>query len=150
MDNIMEKILRGGKFNKLIESVLVHDAKERTGLNRIELVIIFLLYRFEELSTLTDICQYMHMNKGHISTTLDGLGKKGYIICQRDKNDRRFVRYQITEKANAFVLDMDNLWKEMSKRLIQGIDGKDLETFNRVASQIEDNIGRILNEYGEE
>ena len=68
MNNIVEDIIRGGKFKKLIENVLVHDAREITGLNRIELVVIYLLYKYDEINTLTDICKYLQMNKGHIST----------------------------------------------------------------------------------
>ena len=144
MNNSVEDIIRGGQFKKLIENVLVHDAREITGLNRIELVVIYLLYRYDEINTLTDICKYLQMNKGHISTTMDGLGKKGYIICQRDETDRRFIRYRITEKAGAIVENMDRLWLEISRQIVLGIDEKDLEVFNKVSRQIENNMKFML------
>ena len=84
------------------------------------------------------------MNKGHISTTMDGLGKKGYIICQRDETDRRFIRYRITEKAGAIVENMDRLWLEISRQIVLGIDEKDLEVFNKVSRQIENNMKFML------
>ena len=144
MNNIVEDIIRGGKFKKLIENVLVHDAREITGLNRIELVVIYLLYKYDEINTLTDICKYLQMNKGHISTTMDGLGKMGYILCKRDESDRRFIRYHITEKADSIVEDMDRLWKEMSRQIVRDIDEKDLEIFNKVSCQIENNMRFML------
>lgn len=147
MNNIVEDIIRGGKFKKLIENVLVHDAREITGLNRIELVVIYLLYKYDEINTLTDICRYLQMNKGHISTTMDALGKKGYILCKRDESDRRFIRYHITEKADAIVEDMDRLWKEMSRQIVRDIDEKDLEIFNKVSCQIENNMRFMLEKY---
>lgn len=146
MDKIVEDIIRSGKFKRLIENRLVEDARKLTGLNRIELVIIYLLYRRQDLDTLTDLSGYMQMNKGHISTTLDGLGKKGYIICQRDETDHRYFRYQITEKAEAVVTDMDVLWAEISKKLVCQINQNDLEIFHKVAGQIEKNIEGLLEE----
>lgn len=148
MDNIVDDIIRSGKFKRFIENMLVEDARGITGLNRIELVIIYLLYRYDNLNTLTDISNFMQMNKGHISTTLDRLNKKGYIICHRDETDHRFVRYKITGKAGEVVLDMDNLWKEMSKKLVRQIEKDDLQVFHKVARQIEDNIEDMLKEYG--
>lgn len=148
MDNIVDDIIRSGKFKRLIENILVEDARGITGLNRVELVIIYLLYRYDNLNTLTDISNFMQMNKGHISTTLDRLNKKGYIICRRDETDHRFVRYKITGKAGEVVLDMDNLWTEMSKKLVRQIEKDDLQVFHKVARQIEDNIEDMLKEYG--
>ncbi|MDD7208584.1 MAG: MarR family winged helix-turn-helix transcriptional regulator [Lachnospiraceae bacterium] len=144
MDNAVESILREGKYKKLIENALVKDVREVTGLNRIELVIVFLLYRYKDMNTLTDICHYLQMNKGHISTTMDGLSKKGYIICQRDEMDRRYIRYRITEKSGMIVKKMDSLWKELSGEIVKGISKEDLEVYNKVSGQMEDNIKRML------
>ena len=147
MNNVVEDIIRSGKFKRLIENILVNYAKQITGLNRIELVIIYLLYRYDELNTLTDISGYMKMNKGHISTTLDGLSKKGYIICQRDEADHRYFHYRITEKAETVAVNMDNSWAEISKKLVRKIDKNDLEVFHKVGKQIEDNMEEMLEEY---
>ena len=75
----IERILRGGKFKKLLEKTMA-DAKNKTNLNRVELEVIYLLFHYDDVTTLTDICQYTQMNKGHMSTTLDNLVKKGYVL----------------------------------------------------------------------
>ena len=77
----VEGILRGGKFKRLLDKAML-DARNETNLNRLELDVIYLLYHYDEITTLTDICQYTQMNKGHMSTTLDSLVKKGYIVCR--------------------------------------------------------------------
>ena len=75
----IEKYLRGGKFKRLLEKAMV-DVKNKTNLNRLELEVVYLLSHYDEITTLTDICRYTQMNKGHMSTTLDNLVKQGYII----------------------------------------------------------------------
>lgn len=139
----IDGILRGGKFKKLLEKTMA-DAKNKTNLNRLELEVIYLLYHYDEITTLTDICQYTQMNKGHISTTLDNLVKKGYVICERDENDRRCVKYQLTEASEQIRMEIDTLWGNLLSKIVSGIDQEALETFSRVANQINENIDRLL------
>lgn len=139
----IDGILRGGKFKKLLEKTMA-DAKNKTNLNRLELEVIYLLYHYDEITTLTDICQYTQMNKGHISTTLDNLVKKGYVICKRDENDRRYVKYQLTEASEQIRMEIDALWSGLLLKIVSGIDAEALETFNHVANQINENIDRLL------
>ncbi|MCD8020198.1 MAG: MarR family transcriptional regulator [Clostridiales bacterium] len=149
MDNIVENIIRSGKFKRRIENMLVSEARMVTGLNRAELVVVYLLYRYQELNTLTSIANFLQMNKGHISTTVDRLCKEGYVISQRDKEDHRFVRYQITDKAKDLSVTMDAIWEEISKKLVSDIEKNDLEAFGRVTMQLEHNVERLLKEYGQ-
>ena len=55
----IERILRGGKFKKLLEKTMA-DAKNKTNLNRVELEVIYLLFHYDDVTTLTDICQYIN------------------------------------------------------------------------------------------
>lgn len=139
----IEGILRGGKFKKLLEKTMT-DAKNKTSLNRVELEVIYLLFHYEDITTLTDICQYTQMNKGHMSTTLDNLVKKGYVVCKRDENDRRYVKYQLTEASEQIRMEIDNLWSELLSKIVLGIDEESLEVFNQVAKQINENIDYLL------
>ena len=126
----IEKNLRGGKFKHLLEKAMV-DVKNKTNLNRLELEVVYLLSHYDEITTLTDICRYTQMNKGHMSTTLDNLVKQGYIICKRDDKDRRYVKYEI-------------LWAELTAKVVEGIDEGSLAVFNRVSEQISHNIDQLL------
>ena len=139
----IEGILRGGKFKRLLEKTMV-DAKSKADLNRLELEVIYLLFHYDDITTLTDICRYTQMNKGHISTTLDNLQKKGYVICEGDENDRRYVKYRLTEASEQIRMEVDELWSELLTNIVSGIDEHSLEVFNQVAKQINDNIDRLL------
>lgn len=139
----IDEILRGGKFKKLLEKTMM-NIKNETNLNRVELEVIYLLFHYEEITTLKDICQYTQMNKGHMSTTLDNLVKKGYVICKRDENDRRYVKYQLTEASEQIRMEIDKLWSGLLAKIVSGIDEKSLEIFSRVAEQINENIDDLL------
>ena len=141
----VEGILRGGKFKKLLEKTMA-DAKNETNLNRLELDVIYLLFHYEDIKTLTDICLYTQMNKGHISTTLDNLVKKGYIVCERDEKDRRYVKYSLAEASEQICKEMDVLWSGLMSDIVDGIDSNSLDTFKQVAKQIDQNIDRLLEE----
>ena len=77
----IEKNLRGGKFNRLLEKAMV-DVKKQTNLNRLELEVVYLLSHYDDITTLTDICRYTQMNKGHMSTTLENLVKQDTLYAK--------------------------------------------------------------------
>ena len=145
VESSIEGILRGGKFKKLVEHRLA-GIKDRTGLKRIDIEVIYFLYRESGHNTMTDICQHLQMNKGHISTVMDGLDKKGYLIQQHDPKDRRYVHYKLTELSDGIVKQMDASWEALSQKLMVGISDEDLEVFERVSKQIGQNIEHMLEE----
>lgn len=139
----IEKNLRGGKFNRLLEKAMV-DVKNKTNLNRLELEVVYLLSHYDDITTLTDICRYTQMNKGHMSTTLENLVKQGYIVCKRDDKDRRYVKYELTDASEHLCQEMEILWAELTAKVVEGIDESSLAVFNRVSEQISHNIDRLL------
>lgn len=139
----IEKNLRGGKFKRILEKVMV-DEKNKTNLNRLELEVIHLLSHSDDVTTLTDLCRYTQMNKGHMSTTLDDLVKKGYVVCARDTRDRRYVKYELTDASRQICRETENLWTELISKVVEGIDEASLAVFNRVSEQISQNIDRLL------
>lgn len=141
----IEGILRGGKFKRILEKTMM-DAKQQTNLNRIELEVIYLLFHYDDIRTLTDICQYTQMNKGHVSTTLDSLVKKGYLVCERDANDRRFVKYSLAQSSQQLCNEMEQLWENLMTEVVKGIDAQALAVFKQVAEQIDGNLDRLMND----
>lgn len=139
----IEKNLRGGKFNRLLEKAMV-DVKNKTNLNRLELEVVYLLSHYDDITTLTDICRYTQMNKGHMSTTLENLVKQGYIVCKRDDKDRRYVKYELTDASEHLCQEMEILWAELTAKVVEGIDESSLAVFNRVSERISHNIDRLL------
>lgn len=143
MQSSVEGILRGGKFKQIMENRLT-DMKDRTGLKRVDIEVIYFLYRAKEHNTMTDICQHLQMNKGHISSVMNSLCEKGYVVQNQDPNDRRYIRYTLTELADSVAEQMDASWEKISRKMLEGISRDDLAVFSRVAEQIERNIENML------
>lgn len=145
MNNSMEAILRGGQFKKLIEKAILL-IRSRTNLKRVEIEVMYFLSRFPEHNTMKDICNHLQMNKGHISTALDSLYKQGYVTHEQDLEDRRYVHYMLTEKANEIAAQMDEAWEKMTGRILDGLTAADIEIFERVAHRMGENIEQMLKE----
>lgn len=145
MNGNTESILRGGQFKKLIESSMA-EIRNKTNLKRVEVEVLYFLSRNAEHNTMKDICNYLQMNKGHISIALDSLTKQGYVIQQQDLEDHRYVHYILTDKADEIVLQTTEAFEVLSKRVLEGIAEEDIAVFERVAGQMRANIYSILKE----
>lgn len=143
MENSIEAILRGGQFKKLIENALT-EIRNTTNLKRVEIEVIYFLYRCHEHNTMTDICHHLQMNKGHISIAMDNLCKKAYVTQQQDSDDRRYVHYTLTDEAVSIAKQIHAAWEKMSEMLMAGVEEEDLKVFEKVSEQIGRNIESIL------
>lgn len=145
MNNGIEGILRGGQFKKLVETTML-VIKDNTGLKRVEVEVLYFLSRYPEKNTMKDICGHLQMNKGHISTVMDSLAKQEYIIQQKDENDRRYMHYFPTEKADEIIEKTTALWEHMMAHLTKNVTGEELAVFEKVAVIIGGNIEKMLND----
>lgn len=145
MEEQVEIILRGGQFKMLSEKQFL-DIKEKYGLKRIEIEVLYFLSRCGKNNTSTDIHNHLKINKGHISQVVDSLCKKGYLIAAADTEDRRYVHYSITEKADMLNRDVAETWKKINKKIFEGVSEEELKIFKEVAVKIGKNMEQILNE----
>lgn len=143
MQESIETILRGGQFKRIVENTLI-GIREKNGLKRVEVEVLRFLHLSGEKNTMTEICSYLQMNKGHISTAMDNLCKKGYLTQEQDPDDRRYIHYSLTLKAQEVVEQINLEWDKMMERMLQGIKPEDLGIFKRVAREIGKNIENIL------
>lgn len=145
MEKQIEVVLRGGKFKKMLTNQLA-GIKEKYGLKRVEIEILYFLTRCGEHNTSKDVCQYLNMNKGHISQAVESLCEQGYLTAITDTDDRRYIHYTVTEKAKAFGEEMATLWANIIQRLFEGIPEEELKVFEEVSGKIGENMNRIINE----
>lgn len=143
MEQQLEVILKGAEFKRLVDNQF-SAIKEKYGLRKVEIEVLFFLSVNKEENTPTDIYRYLKLNKGHISQALDALIKKNYICCVLDKNDRRKMHYVITEKAQDTIDEIVLIRCEMEKRIFNNITDEEIEYFARVIKKINDNIEEML------
>lgn len=74
-----------------------------------------------------------------ITRYLDTLERKGLIVRNRHKTDRRSYLITLTDKAHELIRIVQPMTVELADKLIEGIDQNDLDTFVAVLAQLKQN-----------
>ena len=143
MDTQMETMLAGGQFKKLLD-VQIAELRQRYDMKKAELEILYFLSRCGGHNTSTDIHYQLMMNRGHISQAVDSLCRRRYIVAIPDKDDRRYVHYELLNSAQKIVEDMKKMREDMNEKILEGISEKELDIFKNVSMKIKNNIEKML------
>ena len=84
------------------------------------------------------------MNRGHISQAVESLCRRRYIVAIPDKDDRRYVHYELLNSAQKIVEDMKKMREDMNEKILEGISEKELDIFKNVSMKIKNNIEKML------
>ncbi len=143
MDAQIELILRGGQFKKLLDERAV-ALRKKYDMKKAEVEIIYYLSRSGEHNTSTDIHNHLMMNKGHISQAVDSLCQRNYLAAIPDKEDRRYIHYELTKEAKNVVDEIVNVRAAITEAILDGVTKEELKAFRIVAKKISGNIEKLL------
>lgn len=143
MDAQIEAILQGGPFKKLLEEQIT-ELRKKYDMKKAELEILYFLSHCGEYNTSTDIHHQLMMNRGHISQAVDSLCRRSYIIAIPDKNDRRYVHYEVLDSAQGIIAEITKVREEMNKKIFDGISEEEMKVFYEVSAKIRKNIEDII------
>lgn len=143
MDAQTESMLQGGPFKKLLDEQIA-ELRQKYDMKKAELEILYFLSRCGNHNTSKDIHYQLMMNKGHISQAVDSLCKRNFVIAIPDRQDRRFIHYQLSNSAQKIVDEMAHKRQEMNRRMVEGISEEDLEVFRSVSAKIRENIEKMI------
>ncbi|MDD6441455.1 MAG: MarR family winged helix-turn-helix transcriptional regulator, partial [bacterium] len=116
MDKKIETMLQVGEFKKLLEAQSA-ELREKYGMKKAELEILYYLSHCGSHNTSSDIHQHLLMNRGHISQAVSLLCEKNYIIAIPDQQDRRYVHYEIAESASELISELTRRREEINKQI---------------------------------
>lgn len=142
MDVQIEAILHGGQFKKLLEAQSM-ELRQKYDMKKAELEILYFLSRCGKDNTSTDIHRQLMMNRGHISQAVDRLCRRKFIIAIPDKNDRRYVHYEILDSAREIIAEITRKREEMNRQLLNGVSEEELRVFREVSAKIRGNIDNM-------
>lgn len=80
-----------------------------------------------------------------ITRYLDTLERKGLVVRNQHKSDRRAHAISVTDKAHELVVTAQPVTVEAADRLIEGIDQADLDTFVAVLAKLKENADNYSN-----
>ena len=81
----------------------------------------------DEPRKMSEIAQRLSVTVGTLTTNMNGLEKKEYIIRERSKEDKRVVHVTLTEKGRAAFFHHRDFHKKMMRAIVKDMDQDQLQ-----------------------
>ncbi|MBO3444798.1 MULTISPECIES: MarR family winged helix-turn-helix transcriptional regulator [Clostridia] len=94
-------------FPKIYSSLYLEYLKQYAStynVNKTQLRALLFIKNNGSIS-MTDLCSKLNIEKGSLTSMVDDLAQKGFVIRERDLSDRRKYLINTTEQGNEIALD---------------------------------------------
>ncbi len=115
--------------------------QNNVGLTPEQFLLIDLLWNQGSM-TQQQMADAMHKDKNSITKLVDALEKKGLVIRQQDKTDRRSNKLLLTPAAEKMKSGAKECGISMLDSILSGIDEDELRSFLTTLGKITDNMSR--------
>ncbi|WDF55000.1 MarR family winged helix-turn-helix transcriptional regulator [Mucilaginibacter sp. KACC 22063] len=102
--------------------------------------ILVIIHLHNGWLTQKGLSRLLNKDKSALVSIIDQLTQKGYVYRETNPADRREHLLKTTDKAAEEVPQILEAFKQMNQNSTENISTDDLETFNRVLLQIEQNL----------
>ena len=143
--NNSTKILASGQQMKRLYEKQFEEICRRYQITQNEADIIAFLANNPDFDTARDIVEMRMIAKSYISKSVENLIKKGFIVRISDKEDRRIIHLQLTDRSIPIIDDARLKQKEFVEILFVGMDANEIETFESLVTKIFDNANMANN-----
>jgi len=143
MDWMLEGLLQGTQFQTLYNRK-IESLREEYHLRKIDIDILYFLYKSGENNTSKDICSLNLFNKGHISQSVDRMVKQQLIHTVQDEEDRRCVHLVLTEEAVGIIGRATELRGQMYSMILNGVTEEERRGLLPVSKKVNRNIREAL------
>lgn len=110
--------------------------KTKAGLSLVEWRLIQTLRIFEDV-TMSEIANFLQMDKGQLSRNIKAMLKKGLLRSERDPNDKRVQHLYLTKAALEISYRMMPVMETRQKLLLAEVTPEDQKIFYSVINKIE-------------
>ncbi len=86
------------------------------------------------------LVEELDVSKPAVSRTLNSLEKKGYVLRQRDPDDKRAHRVQLTDKALEIGPAIEQAYNHIYSLVMQGISQEELDYFVNLFGHMSENF----------
>ena len=143
MDEQLEVALKGGEFKRLLESQF-SEIRKKYDLKKVDMEVLFFLSNCDDEDTPTDIYRHLKLNRGHVSQAIDDLCRRNLIVAIPDRNDRRFMHYKISDRAEAIIRDIASVSEEIDRKIFMGISEEEMILYKKITDKVYYNIRMML------
>ena len=143
MDWMLEGLLQGTQFQKLYNRKIEALLREYS-LRKVDIDILYFLFKSGEHNTSKDISDLNLFNKGHISQSVGRMVKQHLIYIVQDEEDRRCMHIMLTERAVKVVEEITALRKQMYNIILKGVTEEEQSILLQVSRKVNENIKDAL------
>ena len=143
MDWMLEGLLQGTQLQKLYNR-RIEDLRREYNLRKVDIDILYFLFKSGEHNTSKDISNLNLFNKGHISQSVGRMVKQHLIYIVQDEEDRRCMHIMLTENAINVVEEITALRKQMYNIILSGVTEEEQDVLLRVSQKVNRNIKDAL------
>jgi DNA-binding MarR family transcriptional regulator len=86
--------------------------------------------------SMTEIADKLRVTQGTLSVTINSLERKGYVLRNRHKQDRRIIILYLTEKSLDLIRQYEHFYYELTSSLIQEIDESKVMYVKEILSKL--------------
>ena len=123
-------------FPKIYSSLYLEYLKQHAtayNVNKTQLRALMFIKNYGDIS-MTDLCAKLNIEKGSLTSMVDDLTEKGYVVREKDLADRRKYLITITEEggkvASDFMGKLSNSLEEKLSKLTEEDRNKYIEAIN--------------------
>ena len=98
----------------------------------------------EESINNQDVADRMNLSPSRITRIIDGLVKKGYILREIDREDRRNMKISLTEKGVNLTNKINNAFVEIHKEILKEIDNSQHESLLTTMGNLQSAVEKWL------
>lgn len=125
--------LSGRIFNKLMKE------HKNLDINHAQGKILFVISIYKELS-INDLCKELSLSKSTLTSMLDRLEDKGYILKRSSEKDKRITLISNTKKADESIHIFNDVITKMNSKFYDGFEEEDIKRFENYLEKIYFNL----------
>ncbi len=143
MDWMLEGLLQGTQFQKLYNRK-IEDLRKKNNLRKVDIDILYFLFKSGEHNTSKDISDLNLFNKGHISQSVGWMVKQKLIYIVQDQEDRRCMHIMLTDRAVEIVEEITELREQMYNIILKGVTQEERNVLLTVSRKVNANVKDAL------
>ena len=94
----------------------------------------------DEPKTMKQIAETLGVAVSTPTRTIDRLLEKGFVNRKVGEKDRRKLLIELTPKGKKLLVDIDKENLEITKKMLNGLNDEEIETFKEILFKISQNI----------
>ncbi len=107
-------------------------------------VLLFLGRNAPGRDTATDIAQSCGISKALVARSVSGLHRRGFLDCERDRDDRRMVHLRLRGEGRAVAERLVQNGRRIAVELHRGIRPEELQLVRQIMQKMQGNLDALL------